>query len=892
MKHTFILAISALLLCACNESIKYGPECKDGDIPRCTDDYHYVKCDGGTNKKEACCSDADIAAGKCKSVCMMRASGAVCEEIKVDVEQPECGNGKLESGEQCDGQDLNGNSCANKYGVNAKGQPVCDPVTCQVRYDACEPDTTKCGDGIIDPGEDCDGNALDNHTCEADVAGSTGTLKCTDNCKFDYSDCRLPKCGNGRIDDGETCDTTVPASLSCASVTRGSTGSLSCSNLCQIDFSGCSVPKAGDRCDISGDLNNGGCDDKGRYFYCQDGVIHVHECAYHELETDGVCAVYDLDDGNWKAGCIENREACDNPGEIKRRCADSNDYQTALNVCRRDAISGRNFWVEADDPRYESCPYVCVQETGTCGKLSDLDGVLCDRQTDIGKCEGNVMVNCTESKHGDKYVATQCHEKCVVYDMGPQYLTLAGCVFEEEDKCQVGDPDIKTCYGDSAFVLTCSKVLGDTNGYLIADDWVDCPNGCDPETGECVKFDEEEGKRCTSRSKPKCVGDDMLMYCNEDKVFASQVCIGNDGNIGACITEGDSAKCYERCTQEGATRTKCIETSANSAYTSVETCENVDGVLIYKENVEKSENCASYGCNADKTGCVKFLDNDGSKCNGDTTSVCIGDILSWCERGRRSSIDCSIHGSDYACAILDDGEGWCMEKCDSVGQQKKECVYDDEDGFITKTRECITSANGEKVYSTIDIEACSEGCNDTWDACVHCTPGDIMTQCVESYGEYGFTYYYECIVKDGIPVWSPMVASDGQGVADICPDSCNRDKTYCNIVLEEQGQACDSSFKSKCVDGYRVECSQSGHVTAERCEEGTSCHTSPAMGNTNCSMPCSTPVAPYTTCVTFAGYGSYIYGVSCEQVDGGLYNFQNVLQQCANGCNAAETACK
>ena len=891
MKHTFILAMSALLLCACNESVKYGSECTNGDIPRCTDDYHFVKCDNGSNKTESCCSDAEIAAGTCGSVCMMRAAGAVCEKTSMVVEQPECGNGKLESGEQCDSQDLNGNSCVNKYGVNAKGQAVCDPVTCQVRYDGCQPDTTKCGDGIIDSGEDCDGDALNDHSCAADVAGSSGNLKCTDTCKFDYSDCHVPTCGNGRIDEGETCDTAIPLTLSCSDVTRGATGQLSCNNLCQIDVSACEIPKLSERCDISGDLNNGGCDDKGRHVFCENGLIHVNECAYRKLDGDGVCAVFELGDGNWISGCAGFIDECDNPGEIKRRCAMDSEYKTALQICRHDAISGKNFWVETEDPRYEACTYSCSRETGTCKKLSDLDTASCN-QFDPPKCEGNVAINCESTKYGYKYEASECSEACVIFDYGEDYIKQAACVFKEDDKCQVGDSNTRLCYGDTVRELECNKVLDHTDGYLIGVGNEKCENGCDPDNGECVKFDANEGKRCTTRSETKCLGDDMLLYCNENKVYASRVCIGKDGKTGVCIEEDKSANCYETCTEEGATRSSCITTSENAAYTSTETCTNINGVLVYKET--STENCAAFGCKNDNSGCIKFRDDDGTNCSADIDKdACFGNIVSWCNHGRKTSVDCKYYGSDTSCAILEDGSAYCMETCDVLDEEKKVCVYDDEEnGYITKHKKCITASNGVKVFNSIETESCSEGCNETWDACVHCTPGDVRTMCSETYGENGINLYLECKSNGGTPYWDYKIVNR-ESVYEICPDGCNATKTACNKVLDIQGEACDSSFQSRCIDGYRVECANSGFVSAETCPSDTSCHTSPAMGNTNCSEPCTQPQAPQIFCVTFPeDNSSYLYQVSCERVDGGLYDFQNVLQQCAKGCNSSRTACK
>jgi hypothetical protein len=46
-----------------------------------------------------------------------------------------------------------------------------------------------CGDGIIEPGEDCDGTNLDGYTCDDFCIGSTGTLACTSDCFFTTAAC-------------------------------------------------------------------------------------------------------------------------------------------------------------------------------------------------------------------------------------------------------------------------------------------------------------------------------------------------------------------------------------------------------------------------------------------------------------------------------------------------------------------------------------------------------------------------------------------------------------------------------------------------------------------------------------------------------------------------------
>jgi hypothetical protein len=82
-----------------------------------------------------------------------------------------CGDGVLDPGEECDGA-----PCAD-------GRDCLQGCTCDA--------PNRCGNGTVDPGEQCDG--ADDRLCPGD---------CQD-------DCRCPGrvlCGNGVLDPGEECD--------------------------------------------------------------------------------------------------------------------------------------------------------------------------------------------------------------------------------------------------------------------------------------------------------------------------------------------------------------------------------------------------------------------------------------------------------------------------------------------------------------------------------------------------------------------------------------------------------------------------------------------------------------------------------------------------------------
>ena len=84
---------------------------------------------------------------------------------------------------------------------------------------------SSCGDGRVDSGEQCDGNEI------ACPAGSTGMQTCTISCTWDGSACvAVPTasvCGNGIIETGEQCDGDTSCSIG------GLQGTQSCINNCQ-----------------------------------------------------------------------------------------------------------------------------------------------------------------------------------------------------------------------------------------------------------------------------------------------------------------------------------------------------------------------------------------------------------------------------------------------------------------------------------------------------------------------------------------------------------------------------------------------------------------------------------------------------------------------------------
>jgi hypothetical protein len=103
-----------------------------------------------------------------------------------------------------------------------------------------------CGNGSLDEGEDCDGDAGSDATCES-RGFPGGILACDASCLFDESGCNpVMGCPNGVLEEGEDCEPAMdgePEDLggaTCSSVGNQFDGDgLFCNPNCTFNTSGC-----------------------------------------------------------------------------------------------------------------------------------------------------------------------------------------------------------------------------------------------------------------------------------------------------------------------------------------------------------------------------------------------------------------------------------------------------------------------------------------------------------------------------------------------------------------------------------------------------------------------------------------------------------------------------
>ena len=209
-----------------------GPRCGDSTI----DAEHGEVCDtdqfagqtctslgyhGGTLACSADCTEYDL---------------APCEATG------RCGDGAIQGewGEVCDGTELGGATCeSNGYHGGTLG---CLLSCLGFDESACSL-TGRCGDGVIqtETGEVCDGTNLDGETCLTQGFYG-GTLTCLADCSAFSTDvcASVGRCGDGAIQTsfGEECDLTDLDGESCQTLGY-LTGELLCSSGCTFDEGMC-----------------------------------------------------------------------------------------------------------------------------------------------------------------------------------------------------------------------------------------------------------------------------------------------------------------------------------------------------------------------------------------------------------------------------------------------------------------------------------------------------------------------------------------------------------------------------------------------------------------------------------------------------------------------------
>jgi hypothetical protein len=219
----------------------------DGDNP----------CDNGQSFCGGKCVDTDTNILHCGGCDMACESDQLCYEGACATD---CSESACEGMTWCDPDtSLCLPGCSDDFQCGSN--EMCDLGThecvCWEGYQLCageciypdDPCADNCGNGMIDVGEACDGNALDGYTC-VDFGWNGGTLECYPDCSgFDESNCSNAECGNGIVEDGEECDGFELNGEDCSS--QGFLGgTLSCTN-CSFNTNNCNNDQDSGNCCVA-----------------------------------------------------------------------------------------------------------------------------------------------------------------------------------------------------------------------------------------------------------------------------------------------------------------------------------------------------------------------------------------------------------------------------------------------------------------------------------------------------------------------------------------------------------------------------------------------------------------------------------------------------------------
>ncbi len=248
-----------------------------------------------------------------------------------------CGNGRIDPGEECDGRNLRGYQCTDQGFMG--GSLACNPPGSdnECHYDTSHCTSAECGNGVREPGEDCDGYDMAAQTCQT-MGHDAGFLKCTGPdsdtpCTFDVSGCLdSPYCGDGVVDkdEGEECDGASMDEQSCT--TLGFLGGqLRCGDDCRFDTTGCVQPVCGNDIRESDEVCDG-TDLAGETCITKGFIEGTLSCLPD-------CSDFDLSDCSGTPECgngvAEGLEVCDGEDLKGNTCMDQGFLEGDL-TCQPD----------------------------------------------------------------------------------------------------------------------------------------------------------------------------------------------------------------------------------------------------------------------------------------------------------------------------------------------------------------------------------------------------------------------------------------------------------------------------------------------------------------------------------------------------------------------------
>ena len=242
---------------------------------------------------------------------------------------------------------------------------------------ACDEEVTSsanCGDGVIDPGEECDTILPDELSCLS-MGYHGGTVSCNSDCTMNISLCIAEgRCGDGSVQgEYEGCEPGV-STEACSELGRGD-GQAVCLETCQYDFSDCTLAPT-----------------------CGDGVIIVEEGEECDGTNLGGNTCFDLNYYGGQLACNDDCTFDITQCALRGKCGDGTIQEIGAEECDGADLAGK------------TCEGLGFYTGGTltCGD---------DCHYDTSGCEGMC---------GDQVVQSDHNETCDGSDLGGRTCATEG----------------------------------------------------------------------------------------------------------------------------------------------------------------------------------------------------------------------------------------------------------------------------------------------------------------------------------------------------------------------------------------------------------------------------------------------------------------------------------
>jgi len=439
-----------------------------------------------------------------------------------------------------------------------------------------------CGDGILQPNEECDdGNTATGDCCSPTCAlvaagtvcrASAGQCDVAESCTGTSGTCPA----DGFVVNGTSCDdnNACTQSDSCQAGSCAGANPVICT--------------ASDQCHVAGTCNptTGVCSNpvapEGTVCTDGDSCTQTDTCINGSCNGANPVVCTALDQCHVAGTCNPTTGTCSNPVAAEGTVCNDGNSCTQTDSCINGSCTGANPVIcTASDQCHVAG--ICNPTTGTCSNPNVADGTNCNdndlcTQTDScqsGTCTGGNPIVCTASD--------QCHEAGTCDSstgMCSDPISADGKACNDDDACTQTDAcQSGSCTGSNPVVCTASDQCHDIGT-------------CDSMTGTCSNPALPDGTACNDSDMctqtdacmaGTCAGADPVVCAALDQCHvagtcdpASGVCSDPVAPDGTTCDDGNACTSNDACQSGSCTTTAAVDCNDNDECTK-DTCDPAEG---------------------------------------------------------------------------------------------------------------------------------------------------------------------------------------------------------------------------------------------------------------------------------------------------------------------------